>query len=62
MTEKTDFETGVEAGLITSNSIVMRTLKGLPKTTERATVDLLLDLSNDIMSSIGKYEEAASGS
>lgn len=62
MTEKTPYETGVEAGLITANAIIMRTLKGLPKTTDHATFDLLLDLSNDIMGSISKYEEAPSGS
>lgn len=62
MTEKTSYEVGVEAGLITANSIVMQHLKGLPKTTDHATFDLLLDLSNDIMGSLGKYEEATSGS
>jgi hypothetical protein len=57
-----DYEVGVEAGLLAANNLVMKTLKGLPKTTERATFDLLLDLSNDIMGSVDKYEEEASGS
>lgn len=57
MSRREAYNLGAKHGLIIANNFVMDYLKGLPKTTDRATFDLLLDLSNEITGSMDKYKE-----